>query len=308
MFLVSNQMLFLSVSRCIPLPAPWTQVWAPWAPWAPSTATSAWTQPPPPLQAWTWPTPAPASATPRWPPWEPGPATCPSPRWPRPSAPALWLSWAPVVPAPWAPCPTTRTWASPWTSWDTPRPGPWAGPGPRRFPQSPTGVPWPTLSRHTRTSPSSPWRSSRAAARCSPWTRSTSGSWTCFHTTERTSSAGRTPSATRSPSTTASWRWLARQTSRAKVPTGLCTHSQATCSRTAATWGARSVSRSRTSWQRKEARARRGAQGKEATAEITWGRITAPQEDQMERTPLTQTTPTRAPQMTSRTPEAPCFH
>lgn len=300
-------MLFL-FCRCIPLPAAWTLVWAPWALWAQSTATSIWTQPLRPPQVWTCHTPAPASAAPHWPLWALGPVTCPSPQWPRPSARALLPSWALLLLAPWAPCPTTRTWASQWASWDTPPLRLWAAPRPKRFLRSPIDAPWPMPSHRIPTSPSSPWQSSKVAARCSPSMRSTSGSWTCSPTTARTSSAGRTPSATHSPSTTALWRWLAHQTSREKVLTGLYIHSQATCLRMAATWGARNASRSRTRRQRKEERVRRWAQEKEATVEITWWRIAAPQEVQRELTLPTQTTPTRAHQMTSRIAETLWLH
>lgn len=293
--------------RCIPLQAPWTLVWAPWVPWAPSTATSTWTQPLFLQQVWTWHTPAPLSAVQHWPPWGLGPVTCLSPLWPHPSTQALSLSWAPQHPAHWAPCHTIRTWGSPWANWPTPQVGASTVLGQRRSPQNRIGVPWPTPNRHIRTSPLSPWLFSRAEARCSPWMRSTSGSWTCSLTTVRTSSAGKIQFATRCLSTTASWRLHAHQISRAKAPTGLCTQHRAICSRTAATWGDRSASRLKRKQQRKDTRIKMCPPPKGATVEITWGRTTAPL-DQMGQTLDTQTTPIWAHQKTSRIPETLWFH
>lgn len=88
----------------------------------------------------------------------------------------------------------------------------------------------------------SAWQSSNHQRRDWLWTRSTTGSANSSRITDRINSDGKTPSAIPCRSTTASCAYRDRQTRQGKARTGPCTLTPVTCSKTAATCVARSVS------------------------------------------------------------------
>lgn len=198
------------------------------------------------------------------------------------------LTWTRAWAPPWLACPRAQVqwqvWARAWRVWAQHSARAWAQWRLKRLPWMPwhairTWTPWVlcttsqistdpatlkrtagatrTPSRRIHISPWLPWPSSNHQARCSPSVRSTSGSWTCSPFTDKTSNAGRTPSATRSHSTIASSKCLAHPISQARAHSGPCILTRATCLRTAATCGARSVSNAKNLQARNLAGSRR---------------------------------------------------
>ena len=78
--------------------------------------------------------------------------------------------------------------------------------------------------------------------KCSRWAKFINSLWICSRSTARISNAGKTRFAIRSPLTIASLKSPELPTSREKDRSGHCIQIRATCSRTVATWGVRSVS------------------------------------------------------------------